>query len=57
MGELLKNNHTLEKLKFSESTAKQWTDESKDAFIQMLKQNKMLTKVTFIPCDKNDPNH
>lgn len=57
IGELLKNNSSLEKLKFAEHKQKCWSDQNKMLFVKMLQSNKTLKKVTFIPADKNDPDH
>lgn len=57
IGELLKHNSSLEKLKFSEHKSKLWSTAHKELFVQTLKENKTLKKVTFIPADKNDAEH
>jgi len=57
IGELLRTNTSLEKLKFSEHKQKLWSAQNKELFVQMLKENKTLKKVTFIPADKSDPEH
>ena len=51
------HNRSLNKLKFQEEEENPWSEQSKDAFLKLLKVNKWLTKVKFEPANKKDPVH
>jgi hypothetical protein len=54
MGQTLKVNKSLEKLKFQEHKDHPWDAPSKQVFIDLLKTYTNLKKVKFEPADKND---
>ena len=54
LGEVLKDNDSLQKLKFQEDGGSKWDDSAKAMFIELLKTNKCLEKVKFEPHDKKD---
>lgn len=56
MGQTLKVNKSLEKLKFQEHKDFKWDAPCKQNFIDLLKTYTNLIKVKFEPADKNDEN-
>jgi hypothetical protein len=56
MGQTLKINKSLEKLKFQEHKDLKWDAASKQVFVDLLKTYTNLNKVKFEPADKTDEN-
>ena len=56
MSKALKNNYSLQDIKFQEDGEKKWNDSSKAMFIEMLRSHKNPTfkKIKFDPADKKD---
>ena len=54
LAQVLEKNDSLQKLKFQEDGESKWKDDSKAAFVNLLKNSKNFEKVKFEPSDKKD---